>query len=188
MSNSEPFDNSEIYNDPAIMTTNNCYAFAMDSLNYNVVHQCDGKTNCEKRYPQPGATKKKAYLLHTAAGRTCKTVEKLIKEDIPDITDTTFTARCPVGSSKIAMVVHPGEDYHFYKQVRTRDPKTRKIISKWVHKDGGNPAKDYDAEGKPIVNPEFAARNYRPRSFLHYKDFCNFYCVPRNRQIHLDID
>jgi len=100
-----------------------------------------------------------------------------MRSDVPAIKRTTFKARCPAGKSKIALVVHPGEDYHFYRE----DPD-----GYWSHKDGSNEVKRFDAEGKPIVNPETAARDYRPRgSFLNYKDFCGFYCVPRNEQVHL---
>jgi hypothetical protein len=97
--------------------------------------------------------------------------------DVPELRRTTFKARCPAGSSKIALVVHPGEDYHFYRE----DPD-----GFWSHKDGANKVKRYDAEGKPIVNPQTAARDYRPRgSFLNYKDFCGFYCAPRRKTIKL---
>jgi hypothetical protein len=38
------------------------------------------------------------------------------------------------------------------------------------------------------VDPEFASRDYRPKSFLNYEDFCGFYCMPRNRPIKLKRD
>jgi len=104
--------------------------------------------------------------------------EKLLKLDIPDLTDSTFKKKCPVGFSKIAMVAHPGEDYHFYRQDKD---------GFWSHKDGMNKVKRYDAKGRLITNPQTAARDYRPKgSFLNYKDFCNFYCVPRRHTIKLN--
>jgi hypothetical protein len=100
-----------------------------------------------------------------------------MRKDVPEIRRTTFKKRCPLGTSKIALVVHPGEDYHFYRQDSD---------GWWSHKDGANKVKRHDAEGEPIWNPKTAARNYRPRgSFLNYKDFCGFYCAPRRKTIKL---
>jgi hypothetical protein len=104
-------------------------------------------------------------------------VENLMRADVPEIERTTFAAKCPAGTSKIAMRVDPGDDYHFY---------TENSDGWWSHKDGANKVKRYDAEGKPIWNPETAAADYRPNgSFLNYTDFCGFYCVPRRKTIKL---
>jgi hypothetical protein len=141
-----------------------------------LIHQCDGRVSCNPKFHQPGGRKKKAHILHTSLGRSCKTVEALVEDDLNILLPTTFEAKCPAHMSKIALVTHPGEDYHFYKEVKNR--KTRKTA--WLHKDGGNPAKDYDADGLPIFNPEYASRDYRPQSFLNYKDFCGFFCIPNS--------
>lgn len=150
----------------------------MDVLDPAQLTQCDGKpASCEPTYHQPGGTKGLSKLLRTADARSCRTVERLMREDVPELQSTTFQERCPAGTSKIAMVVHPGEDYHFYRE----DPD-----GFWSHKDGANKVKRYDAEGQPIVNPQTAARDYRPRgSFLNYKDFCGFYCAPRRKTVRL---
>lgn len=150
----------------------------MDVLDPEQLIQCKGKgKGCEPLYHQPGGTKGLAGQLGEASGRTCKVVEHLMKADVPDLRRTTFKKRCPRDYSKIALVVHPGEDYHFYRQ----DPD-----GWWSHKDGANPVKRFDAEGKPIWNPRTAARDYRPRgSFLNYKDFCGYWCAPRRRTIKL---
>jgi hypothetical protein len=142
------------------------------------VHQCDGKPkSCQMLYHQPGGTKGLSALLREEKGRTCRVVDYLMRQDVPDMKPTTFEERCPRGSSKIAMVVHPGEDYHFYRQDSD---------GWWSHKDGANKVKRFDADGEPIWNPQTAARDYRSRgSFLNYKDFCGFYCVPRNHAIKL---
>lgn len=156
--------------------THNCYSYGANVLDPNQLVQCLDKPNCELRYHQPGGTKGMAKRLEQASARSCPSVENLMTMDIPDIKRTTFKARCARGSSKIALVVHPGEDYHFYRQ---------DADGMWSHKDGANTVKRYDAKGQPIWNPETAARNYRPKSFLNYKDFCGFYCMPRNRTLKL---
>jgi hypothetical protein len=106
-----------------------------------------------------------------------------MRYDVPEIRRSTFRNKCPAGKSKIALVAHPGEDYHFYREDRDRagDPD-----SLWSHKDGANPVKRYDARGDPIFNPKHASRDYRPKgSYLNYSEFCGFYCVPRNKPITL---
>jgi hypothetical protein len=161
-----------------VQETHNCWSYSMDVLDPLQLTQCAGKpASCQLAYHQPGGTKGLSNLLAKASGRSCKVVEKLMTADVPEIRRTTFKARCPATTSKIALVVHPGEDYHFYRE----DPD-----GFWSHKDGANKVKRYDAEGKPIVNPQTAARDYRPRgSFLNYKDFCGFYCAPRRKTIKL---
>jgi hypothetical protein len=131
-------------------------------------------------YHQPGGTKGLSKALRDSKGRQCAVVEKLMMMDVPDIRRTTFKARCRRGTSKIGLVVHPGEDYHYYRQDKD---------GWWSHKDGANPVKRYDAEGEPIWDPKTAARDYRPRgSFLNYTDFCGYYCVPRDRTVKLGRD
>ena len=149
----------------------------MDVIDPAQLTQCDGKTGCEPMFHQPGGTKNLSKELQRASGRSCKVVDFLMRQDVPEIKRSTFKARCPRGKSKIALVVHPGEDYHFYRQDSD---------GWWSHKDGANKVKRFDAEGKPIWNPKTAARDYRPKgSFLNYKDFCDFYCAPRQKTIKL---
>jgi hypothetical protein len=150
----------------------------MDVLDPLQLTQCAGKpASCQLGYHQPGGTKGLSNMLRKANARSCAVVKQLMRADVPELQPTTFKARCPTGTSKIALVVHPGEDYHFYRE----DPD-----GFWSHKDGANKVKRFDAEGKPIVNPETAARDYRPRgSFLNYKDFCGFFCAPRRKTIKL---
>jgi hypothetical protein len=159
-----------------VQDVHNCWAYGMNVMDPAQLNQCHDQPNCEPRFHQPGGTKGLSKLLRKKRGRTCKVVDYLMRSDVPDIKPTTFSARCPVGKSKIALVVDPGDDYHFYRQ---------DADGWWSHKDGANTVKRFDAEGKPIWNPQTAARNYRPGSNLNYKDFCGFYCVPRRKTIKL---
>jgi len=149
----------------------------MDVLDPAQLTQClDGSSGCQLLYHQPGGTQGLASRLRSADGRQCAVVADLMRTDVPDLAPTTFAARCPRGTSKIALVVHPGEDYHFYRQ---------DADGWWSHKDGSNPVKRYDADRAPIWDPRTAARDYRPRSFLNYRDFCGYYCAPRRRTVRL---
>ena len=179
MSGTEPAYQPDRYNGSKIVQeTHNCWAYASDVLDPAQLTQCDGKgPKCQLLYHQPGGTKGRSGELRYEDARSCKKVSALMRDDIPDLRPSTFTRKCPRGSSKIALVMHPGEDYHFYRQDSD---------GWWSHKDGSNEVKRYDAEGQSIWNPQTAARDYRPRgSFLNYTDFCGFYCMPRNRALHL---
>lgn len=158
--------------------THNCFAYAYNVLDPAQLTQCEGKgKGCQLMYHQPGGTQHRSKELDVASGRSCKVVEDLMAADVKGVQPTTFEARCPRGKSKIALVVDPGDDYHFYRQ---------DADGWWSHKDGANPVKRFDAEGQPIWDPKTAARDYRPRgSFLNYTDFCGYYCVPRDRPLNL---
>jgi hypothetical protein len=179
LSGYEPAYNPDKYNkNPLIQATHNCWAYAADVLDPAQLTQCLNKPKgCQLLYHQPGGTQGHSNELAHAKARTCDVVEKLIREDVPDIQTTTFNARCPAGTSKIVLVVDDGDDYHFYRQ---------DADGMWSHKDGANKVKRYDAEGLPIWNPLTAARDYRPRgSFLNYTKFCGFKCFPRNKTVRL---
>jgi hypothetical protein len=179
MTGDEPTYEPQRYNgNPEIQDTHNCWSYGLNVIDKNQLGQCKGKgKSCEPMYHQPGATKGLTERLYDVAGRRCDVVEDLMVADIPSIKKTTFHGKCPVGTSKIALAMHRGEDYHFWRQDSN---------GWWSHKDGANPVKTFDAEGMPIWNPKTAARDYRSRgSFLNYKDFCGFYCVPRHEELHI---
>jgi hypothetical protein len=87
--------------------------------------------------------------------------------DSPAIRRTTSTKKCKSNEYKGALVVDPGVDYHYY---RLNDE------GYWSHKPGYKPSTHYDASGILVTNPEKANRNYGK---LNYKDFCGYFCVPR---------
>jgi hypothetical protein len=180
LSGYEPRYQPEKYNnDPSIYKSHNCYTYSMNVMDPSSISQCrknQGK-NCRGFFHQPGALHGDRYALNVENRRTCAVVEKLMKSDVPEITNTTFEAKCPSGSSKIALVVDKGEDYHFYRQ---------DADGMWSHKDGSNKVKRYDALKRPIFNPQTASRDYRWQgSDLNYEDFCGFYSVPRQTTVRL---
>lgn len=180
-SRAEPkYEPGRYNNDEAIYKSHNCYSYSMNVIDPKLVNKCrknTRKNTCRQNFHQPGALNGDRYALNVEKRRTCPVVEKLMVSDIPDITKSTFHERCPNNMSKIALVVDPGEDYHYYRQDED---------GLWSHKDGSNKVKRYDALKNTIVNPELASRDYRQSgSDLNYEDFCGFYCVPRYDEIHL---
>jgi len=74
------------------------------------------------------------------------------------------SGQCPTNAckkvDKLALVVWPGGDYHWYRQDKN---------GMWTHKPGGTQATNLDNSGNPIANPETADRG-------NYTDFCGYLC------------
>jgi len=180
LSGAEPrYDPGRYNNDFAVYKSHNCYSYGMNVIDIDLVKNCrknKGK-DCRKHFHQPGALNGDRYALNTVERRTCPNVVRLMKSDVPNITDTTFLGQCPANTSKIALVVDKGEDYHFYRLDSD---------GWWSHKDGSNKVKRYDAQKQPIFNPGNAARDYTQQgSDINYEDVCGYYCVPRATTVRL---
>lgn len=225
----EPVYDNTFNESTALKECANCFAYAFHAIDKDSVEKCKrkGSKNCREFFPQPGALSGDRHALNSVERRKCSAVEKLMMADVPGITKSSFYAKCPAGTSKIALVTDPGEDYHFYRQDAHNTatsgnvkynkqmlpvPKAptapaqaggmgqdmqeigqhsswsnlKKQHAYWSHKDGSNKTKRYDALYQPIFNPQYISRDYRWQgSDLNYEDFCGFYCVPRDRRIHL---
>jgi hypothetical protein len=153
----------------------------MNSFDKRRVFDCliHGGETCSVGYHQPGATKKINKKLLRKSYIKCHTLVDLIRQDVPKLRRISYTRRCPIGSSKIALVIDPHDDYHFYRQ----DPD-----GYWSHKPGAQPVTRLDAEGVPIIDPMTANRNYKSthNKELNYTLFCDFFCVPRRVRILLE--
>jgi hypothetical protein len=100
--------------------------------------------------------------------------------DIKGITiGVPFETRCPKGMRKIATVVDPEEDYHFYTQNKPlpSDEPLSDEPGMWSHKPGGQPVTNKDASGRPIFDPALAYRVVKDAN-LNYREFCGFQCIP----------
>lgn len=159
------------------LETNNCFSYALrgNNLNNELISQCKSKNNCNVNFEQPGAASGKREAMRNENLRTCPVVKKLTESDLGnDFVESSFYKKCPKGTSKVALVVDKGTDYHWYRQ----NPD-----STWSHKDGSNPVKNFDALKRKIFNPKQASRNYGDD--LNYEDFCGFFCVNRTKRLHL---
>jgi hypothetical protein len=101
-------------------------------------------------------------------GKRCPDLIARIKGDVPGSSLSTFEAKCPKGTRKIALVADEDEDYHFYRQDSN---------GWWSHKPGATAVIPYDATQRRIYDPELASRYY-PKSGLHYDEFCSYLCIP----------
>ena len=149
--------------------SHNCYNYFLNKKSINAIKTCkniDYKREGSCRRPQPGyyfgmkPMTKKDY--------TCKTINHRTIKDNPLILKATEQETCKKGYYKGALVVAPNRDFHYY---RLNDDGV------WSHKPGGKKSSVVDSNNKPIKNPRLAGRTY---GSLNYKDFCTYYCLPKD--------
>jgi hypothetical protein len=173
LSGFEPAYNPSRYNqEPTVKNSHNCFAYAFNVMDLPSPNSCN-KTRCNVPFHQPG--RKSGYPRWTnTPDKRCPDLIARLKADVPGLTLTNFTRRCPRGTSKIAVVVDPKHDYHFYRQDSNH---------LWSHKPGGTSVTRLDATDRPIYDPELASRDYsnKPNGYLDYKHFCSYMCVPRRK-------
>ncbi len=123
------------WNDGAqIQGCNNCYNYA-----------CDIRTD---NFAQPGGS----------GATDCGTVRT---GALADGLRACTTSECHPCHHRVALVVAPGHDYHWYRQ---------DINGLWSHKRGCQAAKNVDESKNPITDPATADRG-------PYTDFCGYFCV-----------
>lgn len=158
--------------------THNCFAYAMNVHDPKQVKACQLNKNCNVPFHQPGSASGHPGF-RSRRLKTCPDMIARLLGDNPSMKMTTFEAKCPAHTSKIALVVDPDEDYHFFRQDSN---------GFWSHKPGGTAVTNLDANDKPIYDPQLASRDYRESgSKLNYDTFCAYMCVPRDRPLHLKI-
>lgn len=161
-----------------IRETHNCFSYAMNVNDPKQIDDCKKNKNCDVPFHQPGSAGGHDRFRSDRL-KTCPEMVARILGDNPSIRMTTFTAKCPADTSKIAIVVDPNEDYHFYRQ----DKNTW-----WSHKPGGTQVTNLDASKRPIYDPNLANRDYTDKNGrLDYDRFCAYLCVPRRRPLHVKV-
>lgn len=119
------------------MTMNNCYNYANNK-----------RTNT---FAQPGRASGQ-----TAVGMSCAVVHAAaVRDGLEPIADPYD----PSYKTAVALVVAPGEDYHWYR---------RDAYGAWSHKPGQTAATNLDNSGSPISDPQYADRG-------PYTDFCGYF-------------
>jgi hypothetical protein len=175
LSGSEPTYDPDAYNGYSeIQNNHNCYAYAFD-IKEDMETVCkdrkDENGNCSLRFHQPGysAGFKRFRDMNIIQ---CPDIAARIIADVPGAAPAQFEERCPIGKSKIALVIDDKRDYHFYRQDRG---------GLWSHKPGSGKVTNRDSNGQLIYDPALAARDYSrgKNDKLNYKYFCTYMCVPR---------
>jgi hypothetical protein len=141
LSGSEPPYAPNPWNDAdGVQHNNNCYNYA-----------CNKMTGT---FAQPG---RRAGRMYTKFACGNVAVAAIADGLIPWVADRA----CPGGCYKVALVIAPGVDFHWYRQDANGD---------WSHKPGETEATNEDESGNAITDPRTADRGM-------YTDFCGFFCV-----------
>lgn len=161
-----------------IRETHNCFAYALNIHDPKQVDACRMNKDCNVPFHQPGSAS--GYSGFGAKNqKTCSDMVQRILGDNPKISRVPFEKKCPAHTSKIAIVVDPDEDYHFFRQDSN---------GYWSHKPGGTPVTNLDADKSVIYDPALANRNYNSKnSKLNYEFFCSYLCVPRDEPLHAKV-
>ncbi|MPV69135.1 hypothetical protein [Burkholderia sp. BE17] len=142
-----PYDPGKWNNDPNIRMKNNCYNYANDKITNTIA--------------QPGRGSGTTFT-----SLDCGNIGSAAQRD--GLTSVASPASPPAQGHYVALVIWPGNDFHWYRQ----DSNT-----KWSHKPGQTPARNTDNAGELISDPRTCNRG-------PYSSFCGFYhCVPANTRI-----
>jgi hypothetical protein len=175
----EPNYDPKLWNDHSEITdSHNCFAYAMNVNDPKQIANCKGKRFCNTPFHQPGSAA--GYeRFQQSRPKTCPNMMARIMGDNPHIRMTTFKAKCPPRTSKIALVVDKSDDYHFLRQDR------RKY---WSHKPGARPITNLDAGKHKIWDPALCDMNFsNHEGTLNYDIFCGYMCVPRTEPLYLRV-
>jgi len=145
--------------------SHNCYSYMLNKKSNKRARKCK-PPKCKHLKIQPGFKKRNRKIKKV----TCRNISKRMRRDYPRI-KRTRKKTCEKGKYKGALFIHPKRDFHFYRRDKN---------GWWSHKDGEHRATNKDSKGERIKNPRKASRKNR-RKRLHYKKFCGYYCIPKNK-------
>ncbi len=191
LSGNEPDYEPELWNSrKEVRLTHNCFSYAFNLMDPKQIKkcledpECDPKNSngycqgsCDVPFHQPGSVSGYPRFSNEDP-KTCPNMAGRIFGDNPTVSASTFEAKCPAGTSKIALIVDEDQDYHFLRQ------DSNGFFSQ---KSGAMPVTDKDSNGHKIFDVPLAYHYYARRNDddpLNYDRFCGYFCVPRNQPLH----
>lgn len=176
LSGSEPdYDPDDWNKRYFVKETHNCFAYSFNINDPKQIKKCKNK-NCDVPFHQPGLVSGYPNF-SSKLPKTCPNMMARLFGDNPNIKMTTFEEKCPVGTSKIALIIDENEDYHFLRQDSNKY---------WSHKPGARKVTNRDASDRLIYDPALANYNYLDNNgHLNYDIFCGYLCVPRESPVKL---
>jgi len=151
-----------------IQDSHNCFAYAFAHMDIPPKKDCT-KVSCNIPFHQPGRKAGFPKWGHVK-GKRCPDLIGRLLGDVPGLQLSSFTRKCPKGSYKVAAVIDPKNDYHFYRQ---------DADGLWSHKPGATKVTRRDASKHLIYDPSLCDRT---TASLDYNRFCSFMCVPRRKR------
>jgi hypothetical protein len=162
LSGYEPEYQPELWSDPYIEGSHNCYSYFLNRQIKAVKEKCNEicekkhKSSCPKKEnectdlkPQPGdfdLIQKNGSDYDNKKERIykCPNMHTKILKDNPTLIPASFDTKCPKNHYKGAYVVDPDNTYHFYRQNKD---------GTWSHKPGISPITDVDSSKQKIYVP-----------------------------------
>jgi hypothetical protein len=171
LSGAEPPFNPAPWNVPGFGNTqmrNNCYNYGVNKMTNTYAQP--GRQAMQQFYCNP-ANMDCTNGMGAVGVLACNTVMASAIADglIPWVANVA----CPADKFKVALVVDPGVDYHWYHQDNDGN---------WSHKLASREAintQTYDPTSGAITDPRTANRNFAPGG-PNYVNFCGFLCVRAN--------
>lgn len=191
----------ETWKNPFVEGSHNCYSYFLNRQVRAVKEKCEEICNnnksskkcpidndeCSDLKPQPGdydLIKREGSDKNKERIYQCPNMQYKILKDNISLMPVQFNTKCPNKYYKGAMVVDPGNTYHFYRQ---------NTDGMWSHKPGISPVTNVDASNNKIYIPHFSNRDYSKDKNnnnddgINYTRFCGYYCVPENKYIHKNL-
>ena len=151
-----PVYNPSYWNDSSRIKKANCYAYSMDVI-------C---TTEMKLQPGQLAGQQFQYLTKASIYAAAQADGSYLGNG-RSIVETTASSTPGSNQFKVALVIAPGVDYHWY---------ILNSNGRWSHKRGWTEVTDVDASGNYIYDPATCDRNY---SGANYSQFCGYFMVTR---------
>ena len=145
--------NPNIWNTYNIQKSTNCYSYAVNNQKY-VMQPGMHSGRSEWNYANITNINFIEEYIEWDSQSLNFTFEPIDRDDV-----------CSEGTYKIALVLDPGNDYHFYRQ---------NSDGTWSHKRGTTEVINIDASGDIIYDPKYANRNY---GSINYSVFMGYYKV-----------
>lgn len=156
------------WNDTAKLRSN-CYQYAVLKM-----------SSMEDKFKvQPGYLSGREFDSLTKSSIVAAVKRDMKADDfgVKDFYETTKYAKPPKGYRKVALVIAPNVDYHWYEQNSN---------GYWSHKPGLSDVTDRDASGDRIADPETCDRYYvhvytnrygSYKQVVNYSTFCGWFMV-----------
>ncbi|HBL83301.1 MAG: hypothetical protein A2Y17_10205 [Clostridiales bacterium GWF2_38_85] len=167
MSGYEQSKNFTTFNSSTYQYYTNCYTYALNMWLNPLTNQ-RFRPNGQNPGEMAGSPITLSDLVNASTAKAA--ITEAVKDDCVywggsrnDFYETTETAMVPEGYYKVALVLYPGHDYHWYRHVSD-------LSGRWAHKMSIDPASEYDNGGSLIYFPQSANRG-------NYTEFLGYFAI-----------
>lgn len=177
-----------------VRLTHNCFSYAYNIIDKKQIDACFNNEKCYTAFHQPGSISGFPKF-NDKDPKTCPNmIGRMLGDNPIRVIPSSFEEKCPLGTSKIALIVDEDQDYHYLRQDMPtkeeikRNPKNP--IGYFSQKSGSMPVTNKDAIGNKIFDVELAYHNFtnkEKKNNLDYDISCGYFCVSRDRPLFVKI-